>query len=346
MIDRFANITAAVSVLACANALASTAFAQQSSGEFYRGKTVKIVCALKAGGSYDAYARLASRHIGKHIPGKPSVIVENMPGAGGIVAANYLANTAAKDGTVLGALHQGTTTAQLTVGKNVRYDVRRMNWIGRMASAGNDVHYTWRGKGIESFDDMFKRQVIVAGGGPTSMSVILPSAVNKLMGAKLKILSGYQGTSETELALERGEVEMALQNWEDLRVARAAALRDNKLNIVVQYALKRHPGLPNVPAIIEKAKTAEHRDIWTVLLQPNAIGYSIAAGPDVPAARVAILRKAFDAMAKDPGLLAEAEKSKAKLEPLSGEQIAGLVADMFKVDKASIAAVQSIMGKK
>lgn len=344
MTHRFRVLLGAAAAVCAAGLLGSAAQAQSAS-DFYKGKNIRIICALGAGGPYDAYARLVARNIGKHLPGAPSVVVENMPGAGGILAANHVYKVAAQDGTVIGALHQGTTLAQAISTPNIEYDARKFNWIGRITSGGTDIHYSYVGKGPASFDDLFKREVVVAGGGPTSMSVILPSAVVNLMGGKLKILSGYKGSAETDLALERGEVDMSLQNWEELRSNRAQALQDKKLNLIVQYQLKRHADLPDVPAIVEKAKSQEEREIWTVMLQPATVGHSFTAGPGVPADRVALLRKAFDAMAADAGLKSEAQKAKMEIDPLAATQVAQLVEDIFKIDEKALLHAKEILGR-
>jgi tripartite-type tricarboxylate transporter receptor subunit TctC len=316
----------------------------QSAAEFYKGKTVRIVVALGAGGDYDRYARMAGRWLGKYIPGSPNVVVENMPGAGGIIAANHIYNIAPKDGTVIGALHQNTALAQVTGTPNVEYDARKLNWIGRMSSSGLDVHHTWHTTGIKSFDDLFKREVVVGGGGPTSGSIILPTALSKLMGTKLKILGGYKGTAETELALERGEIDLALHNWEALR-ANEDWIKNKKIVLIIQYAFERHPEVPNVPTIMELSKTDEQRQVWSLLLRPGAIGYSLAMGPDVPADRVALVRKAFESMAKDTGLIEEVAKAKLVLEALPGEKVEQSVQGMFKIDAAAIEKVKSLLGR-
>ncbi|HEX2512496.1 MAG TPA: hypothetical protein VHK44_07860, partial [Xanthobacteraceae bacterium] len=229
------NVKAAWIILCAtlwATALATSAAFAQSGDKFYEGKTIRIIVALGTGGDYDNYARIAGRHLGKYIPGSPTIIVQNMPGAGGLLAANHLANVAPKDGTVIGALHANTTLAQVTNAPNVEYDVRKFNWIGRTSSGGLNVHHTFASSGVKSFDDLLKREVVVGGGGPTSDSIVVPTAVNQLLGTKLKILGGYSGTAETTLALERGEIDMAMQNWEFLRRNNADWLRDKKINLI------------------------------------------------------------------------------------------------------------------
>jgi tripartite-type tricarboxylate transporter receptor subunit TctC len=332
-------LIAAAFVLATAPALA------QSAAKFYEGKTIRIVVALGTGGDYDNYARLAGRFLGRHIPGNPTIVVQNMPGAGGIVAANHLANVAPKDGTVIGALHANTTLAQITGAPNVEYDVRKFNWIGRTSSGGLNVHHTFARSGVKSFSDLTSREVVVGGGGPTSDSIVIPTAVNELMGTKLKILGGYSGTAETTLALERGEIDMAMQNWEFLRSRNADWLKDKKINLIVQYGLERHPELPDVPTIIEMSSTDEQRQVWSLFLQSSNIGYSLAMTPGVAADRVALVRKAFDEMVKDPGFIAETNKMNLPLEPMSGEALQKTIESMFKIDPASLAKAKAILGR-
>jgi tripartite-type tricarboxylate transporter receptor subunit TctC len=325
-------------------AMAAPAFAQ-SADKFYEGKTIRIIVALGTGGDYDNYARLAGRWLGKHIPGSPTVVVQNMPGAGGLVAANYVHNVAPKDGTVIGALHANTTLAQVTGAPNVEYDARQFAWIGRTSSGGLNVHHTWHTTGVKSFDELPTRQVVVGAGGPTSDSTVLPTAINQMMGGKLKILGGYSGTNETTMALERGEVDMAMQNWEFLRSRQADWLRDKKINLIVQYGLQRHPELPNVPTIVEMAKTEEQRQVWSLFLKSSVIGYSLAMTPGVPADRVALVHKAFDDMMKEPGLLAEANRLSLPVEPMSGEALQETIRSMFEIDPASITKAKAILGR-
>lgn len=334
------HVGAWVGAFALIVAFAIPAFAQANS---YEGKTIRIIVAVATGGGYDNYARMVARHLGKHIPGNPTIIVQNMPGASGIVAANHIYNVAPKDGTVIGALHASIALAQITDTPNIEYDVRKATWIGRMVSAGHDVHYTWHTTKVASFDDLTKREVVVGGTGPTSNSVILPNAINKLMGGKLKVLRGYQGTADTALAMERGEIEMALKNWELIRNTHGDWLRDKKINLIVQYNLQRHRELPNLPTILDVSKSEEQKQVWRVLLSPVAIGYALSMAPGVPADRVAILRKAFDTMMQDPELKADAEKVKLDVDPATGAQLEEAVQAMFKADARAIATTKDLL---
>ena len=340
---RFKDAAIALTATACIAILGSASAVGQTADKFYEGKTIRIVVALGTGGDYDNYARMAGRYLGKYIPGNPTIIVQNMPGAGGLLAANHLANVAPKDGTVIGALHANTTLAQVTAAPNVEYDVRKFAWIGRTSSGGLNVHHTFASSGVKSFDDLLKREVVVGGGGPTSDSIVIPTAVNQLMGAKLKILGGYSGTAETTLALERGEIDMAMQNWEFLRRNNADWLREKKINLIVQYGAKRHPELSDVPTIMELAKTDEQRQVWSLFLMSGGIGYSLAMTPGVPADRVAVVRKAFLEMAQDPELKAEAAKANLPIELIGGEALEQSIQSVFKLEPGAIEKAKSLL---
>jgi len=334
-----ATFFAAISVGVVA---ASTAVSQPAD-KFYEGKTIRIVVALGTGGDYDNYARLTSRWLGKHIPGNPTIVVQNMPGAGGLLAANHLANVAPKDGTVIGALHANTTLAQATSAPNVEYDVRKFNWLGRTASGGLNVHHTFAKSGVASFDELLNRQVVVGGGGPTSDSIVIPTAINEMMGGKLKILGGYSGTAETTMALERGEIDMAMQNWEFLRRNNADWIKEKKINMIVQYAMQRHPELPSVPTIMELAKGEEQKQVWTLFLMSGDIGYSLTMPADVPADRVALVRKAFDAMAKDAEMQAEATRLNLPVDPIGGEELVKKVESVFQLEPTAINKAKALL---
>lgn len=324
--------------------VASSAMAQ-SANNFYQGKTIRIVVALGTGGDYDNYARLAGRWLNKQIPGNPSIIVQNMPGGGGVTAANHVYNVAAKDGTTLGALHANTTLAQITGAPNIEFDVRKLGWIGRTSSGGLNVQHSWHTSKVKTFDDLLNQQSVVGSGGPTSDSTVLPTVINQMMGGKMKILGGYAGTAETTLALERGEVDVAMQNWEFIRARQQDWLRDKKIHMLVQYGVERHPELPDVPAIMELAKSQEVKDVWTVFLGGSQIGYSLVTTPGVPADRVQLLRTAFTAMTKDDGIKADADKMNLPIEPLTGAQVQEIVDGTFNVNPKSIEAAKKVLGR-
>jgi tripartite-type tricarboxylate transporter receptor subunit TctC len=340
------TVSRIIGTVAGALALAATsAIPALAQVNFYEGKTIRVVVALGTGGGYDGYARLLSRHLGKHLPGNPTIVVQNMPGAGGIIAANHVYNVATKDGTTIGALHANIALSQVTDTPNLEYDARKMNWVGRLVSGGLDIHHTLQPNGAKSFDELLTREVVFGGGGPTSSSIVEANGINKMMDGKLKILGGYKGTADTTLALERGEIDMASKNWELIRTQHIDWLKDKKVNLVVQFGLTRHPELPNVPTILDVSKTEEQKQVWRVILSPVAIGYAYSVAPGVPADRVAMLRKAFDEMLKDADFKADAEKAKLDLEPASGADLEQSVQAMFKADAGAVAVVKSLLAQ-
>ena len=336
-LSRFTGTMLAAMVVALTSAVPAVA-----QTNFYEGKQIRLIVGSSTGSTYDFYARLIARFLPKHIPGNPPVVVQIMTGASGIVASNYVFNVAPKDGTVILGAHSSMALAQITDVPNLEYDARKFSFIGRIASAGHDLHYVSSSTDITKFDDLLKREVIVGGTGPTSNSVILPNAINQLMGGKLKIMKGYKGTADTALAFERGEIQMGLQPWDLLSSKHPDWIRDKKVNLLVQYNLDRHKDLSNVPTIIDVSTTEEQKQVWRMLLRPVAIGYAYGVAP-IPADRLAILRKAFDDMLKDPELLAEAAKADLAIEPMSGAELDKVAADMFKADPKTMATVKSLM---
>src|SRR4051812_9905265 len=223
-----------VAAVALALVTASPAGAQ-SVEQFYRGKTVNMIIGFDVGGGYDVYARLAARFIGDHIPGSPRVVPQNMPGAGGLAAMNHLYRAAAKDGTTLGAVHNNVAIGQIMSGPNIDYDARRFNWIGRTTST-IDVHYVWHSSPTRSYDDLKTRETVAAGTGPSSNSVLLPKLLNAVAGTRIKLIAGFKGTNEANLAMQRGEVEMVIKPWEGVKSENGDWLRDEKIRLIVQYS--------------------------------------------------------------------------------------------------------------
>ena len=336
---RLAVMMAGAAALAAASVI--PAFAQAN---FYEGKQLRLINGSSTGSGYDLYARIVARFLPKYIPGNPTIAVQTMTGASGIVAANHVFNVAPKDGTVILGAHSSMQLAQITGVQNLEYDARNFSYIGRIASAGHDVHYVSAKTNVSKFEDLLKQEVIVGGTGPTSNSVILPTAVNELMGGKLKIMRGYKGTADTSLAFERGEIEMALKPWNVLSTQQADWIREKKINLLVQYNLERHPELPNVPTILDVSTSEQQKNVWGLLLRPVAIGYAYGVA-QIPAERLAILRKAFDDMVKDPEFLAEAAKANLVIEPMSGAAVDKVAADMFRADPKTVEKVKSLMAQ-
>jgi tripartite-type tricarboxylate transporter receptor subunit TctC len=297
----------------------------------FKGKTVTIVASFEAGGPYDFYSRLVARYLGAHLPGNPSVIVQNMPGAGGLRGANYLYNVAAHDGTVMGVVSQTVAVGQvLATTPGIQYDARKFNWIGRINS-NVEVEHTWHASGIRSIEDAKKREVIVAGTGPTSSSVVMPRLMNELIGTKFKVVTGFAGPTSAALALERGEVEAIVKPWSSIKVGTADWLREKKIHLIVQYTRERHRELADVPAVVDLAQDDQQREIFALYAGGAALGTAVLAPPGLPDATVAALRKAFDAAMRDAALIEDVRKSGVDIDPLSGAELAKVVANTFVI---------------
>jgi tripartite-type tricarboxylate transporter receptor subunit TctC len=307
----------------------------QDAAAFYKGKTVEVIISYGAGGGYDIYGRLAARHIGTHIPGKPTVVVRNMPGAGGLNGANHLYNVAARDGTVMGVINQNAALGQALDTKGIKYDVRKFTWIGRITS-NVEVFHTWHTAGARTIQDAFTRELIAGGTGPTSSSVVMPRVMNQLLGTKFKVVSGYKGASDVVLAMERSEVHGAVRPWAVLKTQGAEWLRDKKIDLLVQFALERHPDLPKVPTAADLAKNEDAKKVLLLLASGSSMGRSLVAPPSLPAERVKALRAAFDATMRDPKLREEAAKARLELDAMPGDKLAAVAASVFDAPPAVI----------
>jgi tripartite-type tricarboxylate transporter receptor subunit TctC len=297
----------------------------------FKGKTVTIVASFEAGGPYDFYARLVGRYIGAHLPGSPNVIVQNMPGAGGLRGANYLYNVAPKDGTAMGVVSQTVAVGQvLAITPGIQYDARKFTWVGRI-NANVEVEHSWTASGFTSIDVARKRQVIVAGTGPTSSSVVMPHLMNELIGTKFKVVTGFQGPTSAQLALERGEVEAIVKPWSSIKVGSADWLRDKKITLIVQYTHERHRELPNVPAIVDLAQDDTQRQIFALYSGGAPLGTALVAPPGLPAATAVALRTAFDDTMRDPALLSEVKKAGVDIDPVPGKALQEIVGHTFDI---------------
>jgi tripartite-type tricarboxylate transporter receptor subunit TctC len=292
---------------------------------FYEGKAVNIIVSYAAGGGYDLYSRMLARHFGDHIPGKPSIVVQNMPGGGGLRAANQVYAVTPKDGTYIAAVSQNIPLFQLLGGEGVQYDVAKFNWIGVIA-ASNSLVLTWKTSGIASIEDAKKREVTMAGNGIADAGWIFPKAINALAGTKFKVINGYGGTAESNTALERGEVEgMGRDSYSSFKSQKQAWIKGNKITIIAQVGLEKEQGLENVPRLLDLATTEEAKQIATVLSLPAEIGYGHWAAAEVPKERIAILREAYDATMKDAGFLADARKQDLDIRPKRAAAIEALI---------------------
>ena len=295
----------------------------EDAGSFYAGKQLTVLIGSSAGGGYDAQGRLMARYIGKHIPGKPKVIVQNMPGAGGIAATNFLYNKAPKDGTAILLTQREMLTAKLVLPDAIHFDVSKLNWIGNLA-VETSVIFSWHTSSVTKGQDLFDKELIVGGMGPTVGNEAGPRLFNALIGTKFRIVSGYPGTAEILIAMERGEIEgIADYSWSNLIARKANYLADKKINVLMQIAPQRIPELPDVPAVLEFAKSDLDREVIGLFVAGRVAGRPVAAPPDIPLDRTNTLRAAFDAMSQDDEFKAQA--AKLDIGPTSSAEVDNVI---------------------
>jgi len=317
-----------LSALAVA-ALTTVAFAE-TPAEFYAGKTFTIVVGSDVGGGYDTNARLLSRHIGKFIPGNPSVIVQNRPGAGSIIAANYIYSAAPKDGTVIGMVQRGIPLFKLTNQPGVQYDPEKFTWIGNMSSEAG-VAMVWHTSPVQKTEDLFTQEVVVGGSGAGAENETGPRLLNAILGTKFKLVSGYKSQTEALLAMERGEIAgIGSMSWPTLKTNKGEDYKNGKIRVLLQSGLKRDKDLPNVPLSLELAKNAADRQALEFYFTQNTVARPVVAPPGVPEDRVKALRDAFMAMAKDKEFRDDAAKIGLDADPMSGEEVQRIVEQLVK----------------
>ena len=309
-------------------ALAAVAFAgsaaAQSPEEFYKGRNVDLVIGYPPGGSNDTWGRLLARHIGKHIPGKPTLVPKNMPGAGSFLAANTVFNVSPKDGSVIGIAAPTAPLDERIGTQGVRFKSAEFNWIGRVDSLVNMV-FMWKTSPVQTIADAMKTQSTLSATGVGSTVYVYPNVMNHVLGTKFKLVLGYKGSGEAMLAVERGEAEGHSTSWVALKVAHPNWIQDKSVKILVQFSLKRHREMPDVPTVVELATNDEQRAILSAVVNAAEIGSAFFTAPGVPADRLNALRRAFDATMKDPEFLAEVERTKLSVNPFTGEELQKLV---------------------
>ncbi len=338
---------AAWSIASISAAHAQTAAPDAQSAEaFYTGKQVKMIVATGPGGGYDIYGRLIARHIGRHIPGKPNVVVVNMPGASSMTAANYLANIAPRDGTELLMIVQALPMVQVAGSANVRFDLGKFNWIGNMSDSAN-VLIAWHTSGLKTMEDVRRKELLVGSTTPGSIGGIYPVLMNQVLGTKLKVINGYESGDAIDLAIERGEVQgRAGIGWAGLKSARSSWIRDHKVSVIVQTGLQKEPDLQDVPLMTDLARNDTERQVLNFYSSLVALGRAITTGSGVPADRVKALRKAFDDAVADPLLIADAEKTGLEVRGLGGEKLQKVVETMVSTPKDVLQLDASMLDAK
>jgi tripartite-type tricarboxylate transporter receptor subunit TctC len=296
----------------------------QTPEQFYAGKIIDFVIGYPPGGSNDIWARLLARHIGKHIPGKPAVVPKNTPGAGSFLAINTIYGVSPKDGTVL-AIGAPTAALDEKLGtQGARFKTAELNWVGRVDSLINIV-FMWHTSKVKTFADAQKFESTLSGTGAGSTVSIYPTVMNNVFGTKFKLIMGYKGSADAQLAVERGEVEGHSTSWVAVKVGHPEWRPTNKISILVQFSLTRHPELPEVPTAVDLARNDEERQILSAIMAAAEVGSAFFTTPGVPADRLNALRRAFDATMQDKEFLADVEKTKLSVSPMKGEDLQQLV---------------------
>ena len=305
--------------------------AAQSVADFYRGRTITLAIGFSVGGGYDLYARLLARHLGKHIPGQPSVLPQNREGAGSERALLYLYNAAPKDGTVIGTFSRSMAVAPLLAG--APFDARKFSWLGSISSDVS-VCFTWYTSPIKTFADMADKPFTMGGLAKEADPDIQALMLRNVFGAKLKLVSGYPGTNDATLAMERGEVNGVCGiSWSTVQARHMDWLKAHKVNMPVQFGLRKEPELPDVPAVSDLVKTDEQRQMVRLILAGQAMARPYAAPPGIPEDRRRALVAAFDATMKDKEFLADAEKMQAEVSPVTAPEIDRLLAEVYATPK-------------
>ena len=307
--------------------------------DFYRNQTISFYIGNTVGGGYDLYGRFLARHLGRYVPGAPNIVTVNMPGAGGLNMAGWLYSRAPRDGTAIAIASQVLAIEQALGSPGVQYDARKLSWLGRAAPVV-EISYTWHTSATRSLDDARRRETVMGGINPTSNTVTYLRLLNVLAGTRFKIISGYPGTTEMHLAMERGETEGATKTWEAFKADNDDWLRDRKVNMLVQYALTASPELPGVPLMMDLGRNDAARAVLRFYAAGNELGRSLIAPPGVPPERIAALRKALIDMIRDPEFLAEAKQRRVEIGPLAGEEVQKLIDATLDVAPEVIAAAK------
>lgn len=327
---------------ATALALCALAITQGARAEdFYDKKQISMVIGYNAGGGYDIYARIIAAALPRYIPGAPNIVPRNMPGAGSAVAANFLAGPAPRDGLTIGVVGQQLSLAQALGDPTVKFDMREFNWLGRVAS-NVEVTVVWRTAPVKTIADALTQEVSLAATSAGSTSHSMPLLVSRITGAKFKLVTGYPGITGGGLAMERGETQGTHATVDGLLFTKREWIADNKVSVLVQYAMERHPSLPDAPAMTELARTPEDRAILNLFASPAEIGRSVMAPRGVPADRVAILRKAFAAMLDDPAFSAELKAKNLTFEPMKGEELQKLIENALNLPPALVERAKAL----
>ncbi len=316
--------------------VASAPARAQDVADFYAGKQVSLYIGYSAGGGYDTYARVLARHIGKHIPGNPTVVPQNMPGAGSLTLANFLYNIAPKDGSAFGTIGRGIAMEPLLGGAGTRFEATNYGWIGSLNSEVS-ICASWYTSSVKSIDDIRSQELIVGGTGSGADTDTFPTVLRRLLGLNVRLISGYPGGNDVLLAMERGEVDGRCGwSWTTVVSTRPDWLSENRINVFLQLALEKHPDLPDVPLVMDLARNEDERMAMELIFARQVMGRPYLAPPGTPPERLEALRRAFDATTTDPEFLADAARIDLELNPVSGEDIEALLARIYAASDTAV----------
>ena len=318
-----------------------TAAARADGGDF-AGKTITLIVGSSSGGGYDLSARLLARYLGRHLPGHPNVVVRNMPGAGGLAAANYIAKKAPADGTEIAALARTLPILPLFGAADAQFDPLKLNWLGSSVNViGTAV--AWHTAPVKTIEDLFSHQLIIGAAGAGSQATVYPTALNSILGTRFKIIAGYPGSSEILLAMQRGEVE-GFGSWSWSGIEKSGFLGEHKINVLVQLGMKKHPDHPEVPLVLDLARTPQDRAALELIFAPQTFARPLALPPGVARDTVGRMRRAFNETMRDPDLLADAETEKLEVELVTGEEIDTLLARLYASPPSLIDRARAALG--
>jgi len=317
----------------------------QSIEDFYRGRSVRLTVAADVGGGADLYARVLARHLGKHIPGHPTFVIQNTPGAAGLLVARQLQNSAPGDGSVVVLLQRNNLLEPLLSDRDVGFDPRKVTWIG---SLNRDTYliFSWHTSGIRTIEDAMQKDLILGNTGGGNENVTFPLLLNQTIGTKFKLVRGYKGGGDLAIAIQRGEIQGRAITWTSLRGDHPDWLNEKKVNVIVQLALERNPDLPEVPSAVEYVKDEKDRGLYKLLLATLEAGRPFAIAKDTPPDRVAALRKAFAELSQDGEFLTELRQRGGSIEYMTGEEIEQLISSIYATPRDVIDRARALVKER
>lgn len=337
---RFRSLLLAAGCFAISGGVAGIACAE----DVYAGKTINVLVGGTAGGGFDTISRIMANHLGRHIPGNPNFLVRDMPGGGGLVVANHTYNVAPKDGTTIA--YVGPVVVQPLLSPNdkrIQFEAKKFTWVGSLGVT-HSILFAWYKTPFKTAQDLFQREMVVGGTGAASTTDIYPKVLNAVLGTKFKLITGYQGSKETLIAIERGEADGRFNSWDSMKTTSGSWIRDGKIRVLLQAATKRHRELPDVPTALELAKTDDQRQALEFLFLPADMGRPIAAPPGIPADRKTILLDAFAKLVKDKAFLADAKKAGLEVDgPMTGAEVVKTVEQIYATPKDVVEKVAKAM---